>query len=132
MIRAIVENIVTSDDVSYYKFKIINCDVCLYMLSLSRILGVDESDSVWLNFKSSDVIIANEPLKNCSIKNELKCEILGLVKGEILSIIHLKFNDYEFESIITTSSCEQLNLRVGDSIFAYIKSTSLYISCKND
>lgn len=126
MIEAKVDKILTSNDVSYLRFSVGGSHF-LHMLSLEN-LNLKVGDNVHLSFKSSDVIIALNPLQNCSMKNEMSCVITDLNVGEILSVLELKFLDFSFESIITTSSLKALNLKKGDSVFAYVKSTSLFIS----
>ncbi|MBE2984052.1 TOBE domain-containing protein [Campylobacter sp. RM9344] len=126
MIKAKILNITTKNGVSLYKFQA--AQICLFMLSLDRIDGVFEGRDVMLNFKSSDVIIATKELEACSVKNKIPALVTKISAGEILSVIHLKFDKFEFESIITAGSCKDLNLKVGERVFAYVKSTSLHIS----
>ncbi|WP_069637984.1 TOBE domain-containing protein [Campylobacter pinnipediorum] len=126
MIKAVVDNIKTFDDVSLVKFSI-DEDLFLSMLSLDNV-SLKPKDKVKLGFKSSNVSISTNKLENFSIKNEIYCKIIDLQIGEILSVILLRYKDIEFESIITSKSAKRLNLKLNDMVFAYIKSTSIYIS----
>ena len=132
MIKARILQILERDGVGCYKFQISGTDALIYMLALGDHSHLREGLNVRLNFKSSDVIIATSKLQNCSIRNELPCKILKISKGEILSVIHLKFAQFEFESIISSLSCNELNLNEGDSVFAYVKSTCVHISGIDD
>lgn len=129
MIKARVSNIIGSEDVNIFEFTSGDTNFC--MLGLENLDEFKIGDSVMLAFKSSDVIIATTPLKNCSLTNEIKATISNLTKGKVTSVLHLKGLHSEFESIISTKSCERLNLKINDEIYAYIKATSLYISGKN-
>lgn len=129
MIKAQVSNITGSQDVNLFEFT--SGEMKFYMLGLENLDEFKIGDSVKLAFKSSDVIIATTPLKNCSLTNEIKATISNLTKGNITSVLHLQALNFEFESIITTKSCQRLNLKQNDEIYAYVKATSLYISDKN-
>ncbi|MGH1601432.1 TOBE domain-containing protein [Campylobacter majalis] len=125
MIRAKVKSIDVKDGVSLVVFNANNTH--LVMLSLENIaLKIDQD--VMLNAKSSDVFVAKSSIKNSSINNELKCKITNIRFGEILSVLSLDFDGEILQSMITTRSALTLNLKQDDEIFAYIKSTSLYIS----
>ncbi|AQW86369.1 molybdenum-pterin binding domain-containing protein [Campylobacter pinnipediorum subsp. caledonicus] len=126
MIKAIVEKIITFDDVSLVKFSIDEVLV-LSMLSLDNV-NLKPKDKVKLGFKSSNVSISKNKIENFSIKNEIYCKIIDIQIGKILSVILLRYKDIEFESIITSESAKSLSLKLNDMVFAYIKSTSIYIS----
>ena len=126
MIKAKISAIEQNDGVSVFEFRAEN--LSLKMLSLENLQNLKIGDEVWLNFKSSDVFVATSPLINCSVSNEIKARILDIQKGEITSSLHLNAGEFEFESIISTSSLKRLNLAPGDQIYAYVKATSLYIS----
>ena len=126
MIKAKISAIEQNDGVSVFEFSAEN--LSLKMLSLENLQNLKIGDEVLLNFKSSDVFVATSPILNCSVSNEIKARILDIQKGEITSSLHLNAGEFEFESIISTSSLKRLNLAPGDQIYAYVKATSLYIS----
>ena len=126
MIKAKISAIEQNDGVSVFEFSAEN--LSLKMLSLENLQNLKIGDEVWLNFKSSDVFVATSPLLNCSVSNEIKAEISDIQKGQITSSLHLNAGEFEFESIISTSSLRRLNLTPGDQIYAYVKATSLYIA----
>ena len=101
----------------------------LTMVSLEIPANLSINSLVKLGFKSSDVILSLEKLKNCSLSNEIGCIIQNITIGEILSVVNLKAlnSDDIFESIITTASAKRLNLSQNLQIYAYIKATSLFI-----
>lgn len=101
----------------------------LTMVSLEIPTNLSINSRVKLGFKSSEVILSLEKLKNCSLSNEIGCIIQNIAVGEILSVVNLKAlnSDDIFESIITTASAKRLNLSQNLQIYAYIKATSLFI-----
>lgn len=119
-----VKKIQTHENVSLIDFE---CgELRLRMLGLETPKNLSINSLVKLSFKSSDVIISKTPL-NSSLSNEIKAKIKNMDIGEILSVVRLCYEDFEFESIITTNSLKRLELKKENEIYAYIKATSLSI-----
>ena len=128
MIRAKIVQISSKDGVSFFELECLNLGTNLYMLALNEASKFALNDEVSLNFKSSDVILSRLRLEASFLENELKCEVVGINQGEILSIISLKCEQLCFEAIISDHALKGLNLAVGEQVFAYVKSTSIHIS----
>ena len=128
MIRAKIVQISSKDGVSFFELELLNLGTNLFMLVLNEASKFTLNDEVSLNFKSSDVILSRLRLEASSLENELKCEVVGIARGEILSIISLKCEQFCFEAIISDHALKGLNLAVGEQVFAYVKSTSIHIS----
>ena len=128
MIKAKIVQISSKDGVSFFELECLNLGTNLYMLALNEASKFALNDEVSLNFKSSDVILSRLRLEASSLENELKCEVVGINQGEILSIISLKCEQLCFEAIISDHALKGLNLVTGEQIFAYVKSTSIHIS----
>ena len=126
MIKAKISAIEQTGGVSVFEFSAEN--LSLKMLSLENLQNLKIGDEVRLGFKSSDVFVAASPLLDCSVSNEIKAQISDIQRGQITSSLHLNAGEFEFESIISTSSLKRLNLAPGDQIYAYVKATSLYIA----
>ena len=93
MIRAKIVQISSKDGVSFFELECLNLGTNLYMLALNEASKFALNDEVSLNFKSSDVILSRLRLEASSLENELKCEVVGITRGEILSIKRAKFSD---------------------------------------
>ena len=128
MIRAKIVQISSKDGVSFFELECLNLGTNLYMLALNEASKFTLNDEVSLNFKSSDVILSRLRLEASSLENELKCEVVGITRGEILSIVSLKCEQLCFEAIISDHALKGLNLVVGEQVFAYVKSTSIHVS----
>jgi len=128
MIRAKIVQISSKDSVSFFELECINLGTNLYMLALNEASKFALNDEVSLNFKSSDVILSRLKFETSSLENELKCEVVGITRGEILSIVSLKCEQLCFEAIISDHALKGLNLVIGEQVFAYVKSTSIHIS----
>ena len=128
MIKAKIVQISSKDGVSFFEFECLNLGTNLYMLALNEASKFALNDEVSLNFKSSDVILSRLRLEASSLENELKCEVVGIARGEILSIVSIKCEQLCFEAIISDHALKGLNLAVGEQVFAYVKSTSIHVS----
>ena len=128
MIKAKITQISSKDGVSFFELECLNLGANLYMLALNEASKFTLNDEVSLNFKSSDVVLSRLRLEASSLENELKCEVVGITRGEILSIVSLKCEQLCFEAIISDHALKGLNLEANDELFAYIKSTSIHVS----
>ena len=128
MIKAKIVQILSKDGVSFFELECLNLGTNLYMLALNEASKFTLNDEVSLNFKSSDVVLSKLRLEASSLENELKCEVVGINQGEILSIISLKCEQLCFEAIISDHALKGLNLVIGEQVFAYVKSTSIHVS----
>ena len=68
-----------------------------------------------------------EPAMELSARNRLRGRITGLQMDKVMAEVRLAIGDQELTSIITRSSAERLRLRVGDEVYAVIKSTEVMI-----
>ena len=128
MIKAKIVQISSKDGVSFFGLECLNLGINLYMLALNEASKFALNDEVSLNFKSSDVVLSRLRLEASSLENELKCEVVGIARGEILSIVSIKCEQLCFEAIISDHALKGLNLAVGEQVFAYVKSTSIHVS----
>ena len=128
MIKAKIIQISSKDGVSFFELECLNLGTNLYMLALNEASKFALNDEVSLNFKSSDVVLSRLRLEASSLENELKCEVTGITRGEILSVVSLKCEQLCFEAIISDHALKGLNLVIGEQLFAYVKSTSIHIS----
>ena len=62
-----------------------------------------------------------------SARNQLRGTISGLQIDGVMAEVRLRIGDQELVSIITRRSAERMGLRVGDKVFAVIKSTEVMI-----
>lgn len=60
-----------------------------------------------------------------SIRNQLPGRIKSIVSDKVLSEVVLETSVGEVASIITTRSALEMNLKVGDQVFALIKATNV-------
>ena len=62
-----------------------------------------------------------------SARNQLRGTIAAITIDGVMAEVLLRIGDQSLVSIITRGSAERLRLRVGDSVFAVIKSTEVMI-----
>jgi molybdate transport system regulatory protein len=62
-----------------------------------------------------------------SARNQLRGRIVGLTTDGLMAEVRVAIGDQELVSVITRGSVERLHLRVGDEVYAVIKSTEVMI-----
>lgn len=62
-----------------------------------------------------------------SARNQLRGRVVALTIEGMMAEVRVRIGDQEVVSVITRGSAERLKLRVGDEVFALIKSTEVMI-----
>jgi molybdopterin-binding protein len=99
----------------------------LKMMSLDLNNGLKIGTKVSLSFKSTTVAIAKNISGELSFSNQLKVGIISMEVGKLLTSLKLRFDEQTLESIIITASVKRMDLKVGESVVALIKSSDLSI-----
>ena len=99
----------------------------LKMMSLDLSSRLEVGAKVSLSFKPTTVAIAKNISGELSFSNQLKVKIISMEVGKLLASLKLSFDAYTLESIITTASIKRMDLEVGESVIALIKSSDLSI-----
>jgi len=88
-------------------------------------------NQVDLVFKETEVSLAKNLSGTISSRNRMKCTVLGIDRGTLLSTVSLKFGENSISSAITTRSIEALRLCIGDEVEALVKSNEVSLMKKN-
>lgn len=129
ILKGNITNIHGSESLSLVKIEVGN------IIFTSIIIDTPESEvyfkignRVNVYFKETEVIIAKNELLNISIQNKIPCTIISMKLGEILTELHLRFEEFTIKSLITTNACKTLNLKNGDAVLALIKTNEVSLS----
>lgn len=126
-LKASIYQIENIDELHIVKFKFQNYILSMMSLGLK---DIKKNQEVILSVNASQVAIAkdvdnlNEVL---SYSNQIKCTIVELEIGKLLSCVKLKINDCIIESLITSQSAKRLELKLGNTVIALIKASELSI-----
>lgn len=63
-----------------------------------------------------------------SARNQLRGRVVGLSIEGLMAEVRIGLGDQELVAVITRSSAERLRLKVGDAVFAVVKSTEVMIA----
>ena len=83
-----------------------------------------------LIFKETEVSLAKNLSGMISMRNRMKCTILHIECGELLSKVSLQFQKYVITSAITTRSVDSLDLKIGDEVEALVKANEVSLMKK--
>lgn len=81
-------------------------------------------------FKETEVSLAKNLSGQISLRNRMKCEVLKIDRGELLSTVFLKFRQHTLSSAITTRSVDSLCLAIGDELEALVKANEVSLMKK--
>ena len=87
-------------------------------------------NTIDLIFKETEVSLAKNLSGMISMRNRMKCTILQIERGELLSKVSLQFQKYTITSAITTRSVTSLDLKVGDEVEALVKANEVSLMKK--
>jgi len=102
----------------------------LLIESVNRPEWLEMGKAVDLVFKETEVTIAKELRGIISMRNRMKCKVLKISKGDLLSMITMKFKNFTIVSAITTRSVNNLQLEIGDEVDALVKSNEVSLMKK--
>ncbi|MEN4046613.1 MULTISPECIES: TOBE domain-containing protein [Sulfurimonas] len=97
----------------------------LGMMSLELPQTLTQNTEVLLTCKPTAIAIAKNLQGELSHANQLHVTVRSIEVGELLSVVELQFYDNVLESIITSDSLQRMQLHVGESVIALIKSSDL-------
>jgi molybdopterin-binding protein len=89
-----------------------------------------ESNTIDLVFKETEVSLAKNLSGFISLRNRMQCQVLRVERGELLSKITLQFQKQIISSAITTRAVDSLQIVVGDTIEALVKSNEVSLMKK--
>ncbi|MCX6181752.1 MAG: TOBE domain-containing protein [Bacteroidetes bacterium] len=120
-----ITEIKTSDDLALVKMK---CeDEIFSSLIISRDDSMSVGKKVWMSFKETEVMLREISGEGISIKNRFASTIKTLQKGKLLCEVILNYKGHSITSIITSESCEAMNLFIGKEVEALVKTNDLML-----
>lgn len=87
-------------------------------------------NTIDLVFKETEVTLAKNLSGIISMRNRMKCIVQQIERGELLSKINLKFQEYIVTSAITTRAVDSLQLDIGDDVEALVKANEVSLMKK--
>ena len=125
-LRSIIQKVESSGEISLISLA---CEGELYsaLIINSQDSYLKEGEAVWMVFKETEVSIGKDLRGKISLRNRFPSTITAIDKGQLLSEIKMDFKGNEVVSIITTASCENLDLKEGDRVEGLLKTTELLL-----
>jgi len=88
-------------------------------------------NTIDLVFKETEVTLAKDLSGIISMRNRMKCVVISIERGGLLSRISLNFQNYTIASAITTRAVDALHLLIGEEVEALVKSNEISLMKKN-
>jgi len=125
-IIATIVDIKNCDSLNIVEFTF--CNQSLSMMSLELNNKIKIGSKVRLSIKSTNIAISKDFISNISFENRLKCKILSIENGELLSSVTIEIGNTTLEVILTKQSVKNMNLNINDEVLAFINMSELSIS----
>ncbi|MDO5563871.1 MAG: TOBE domain-containing protein [Eubacteriales bacterium] len=101
---------------------------CNTSLKTVKELGLAQGTDVKLLFKAPTVIVANEQM-NVGTQNKFYGKVVEAKKGDIVSLVKIETKaGNKISSLITTESFDEMNVQVGNEMYAYVKAMNVVLS----
>ncbi len=127
----IITNIQQSGAILLVDIKVADCLFSALLIeSANQPEWVKIGETIDIVFKETEVSLAKNLSGQISLRNRMQCVVLKIDRGELLSRVFLKFQDYTLSSAITTCSVDSLNLNIGDEVEALVKSNEVSLMKK--
>ena len=124
-IIATVKSIVNFKQINIVEFELQG--FMLKMMSLDLNEKVQVGSRVVVGVKPTNIALAKNLSGELSVSNQLNATIEEVDNGELLSSISLKIGENIFESIITKSSAQRMQLEKNDYVIMLIKASDVSI-----
>ncbi len=83
-------------------------------------------------FKENEVVMAKSFSGHISIQNRFESTIIALEVGKILCKVTMNYQGFQLVSLITAHAAIQMNLTVGDTVTAMVKTNEISLSPQID
>jgi molybdate transport system regulatory protein len=87
-------------------------------------------NSVDVVFKETEVSLAKNLSGQISMRNRMKCTVVAIERGDLLSKVKLNFRNYPVTSAITTRAVDSLKLEIGEEVEALVKANEVSLMRK--
>lgn len=85
-------------------------------------------DSIYAIIKAPFVMVAKEKPSQISIRNIVETKVIEVKNGIVNGELKLSMGDQTLTAVITEDSVEDLDFKVGDTVYALIKSNFIILA----
>jgi molybdate transport system regulatory protein len=124
-----ISRIQQSEAILLVDVKVVDQTFSVLMIeSVQRPDWLQEDHPINLVFKETEVSLAKNLSGTISTRNRMKCNILQIFRGELLTAVTLQYMDHELVSAITTRAADHLQLQIGDEVEALVKANEISLA----
>lgn len=99
----------------------------LVAITLELWQNIKVGDEAYFVFKETEVGIGKNFQGEISFPNMLDGKVIDIDEGKLLSKVVIEMENLKISSIITTSAIKKMNLKINDTVKAFIKATEISI-----
>lgn len=124
-IKTTIKQIENVDSIHIVTFDYKGIDIKMMSLDLQANLSIGQK--VEIVVKPTHISIAKDFSGLTSQSNQIKTKIEKLDIGKLVAVVTLNLEDTLLESIITSNSTKSMDLKIGDEVTIFIKSSDISI-----
>ncbi len=101
----------------------------------ATLIGAREDVASWqtdapvtLLFKETEVSLAKNLTGLVSMRNRMPGKVIAIERGRILTRVVLDVDGYSISAVITSRSCDHLQLTIGDDVEGLVKANEMSLS----
>jgi len=102
----------------------------LLIESVTQPQWLHKGNTVDVVFKETEVSLAKGLSGKISMRNRMMCNVVKVERGDLLSKITMMFQNYSITSAITTRAVDSLEISIGETIEALVKSNEISLMKK--
>ncbi|MFC2086105.1 molybdopterin-binding protein [Bacteroidota bacterium] len=127
-LHATITEIETADSISMVNLDVDGIKFCSIIIETPETASyLKTGNQVEIVFKETEVSIAKRDYSDISLSNKLPVKINRIIRGKILSELLMDFYNNRISSIIPTHFVDRQKLKIGDEVYAMIKSNEIMI-----
>ena len=113
---------------------VLSIQVCLFEMKAIFLENPSQNhhlrvgSQIKLLFKETEVMVAQSGELKISLTNCLPCTLLEIQKGELMTRLYLKFENYTLSSLFLSAALDKLHLKINDKVYILIKSNEIMIA----
>ena len=99
----------------------------LFVLTLELPHSLTQGDTLSLHIKATAITLSLKPSTHLSFANELTTTVESIEKGEIVSMVTLRFEEQLLEVMVLRHICDTLAIQTGDTLYALLHASDISI-----
>ena len=123
-----ITSLAGSDTIRLVKVLVKDTPVSALFINHPSETPFQEGEQVRVIFKETEVIMAKGDVSNISLQNKFSGKVTSIESSKVLSKLEIDSAIGTIHSIITCNAVKQLDIKVGDTVHAMVKTNEILLA----